>query len=91
MALVLGDENKANPNPKIIRLKTIKLIGVLALRGTSNKRPIKLNAIPTEAVILGSILSDKRPASGEKIAMITGCDTSTRPASFGLNPLTFCK
>ena len=49
--------------------------------------PAAVNAIPTEATILGSTLSDILPAAGDKRACTTGCETIIKPAFWGLKPL----
>ena len=53
--------------------------------------PAVVNAIPAEAISLGSILSESLPASGEKIACVAGIATRIKPALSGLNPFRYCK
>ena len=42
--------------------------------------PTVVNAIPAEAISLGSILSESLPASGERIACMAGMATRIKPA-----------
>ena len=48
-------------------------------------------AIPIDAIIRVSILSDILPAKGDKIATERGCTTSIIPAASGLNNLRYWK
>jgi len=80
IALVLGDEKKANPVPR--RANRVIIAGILVV---SSKR-VKVNsakvvnAIPKEAMIRGSILSESLPAIGENKTMTTGWHTKMIPA-----------
>jgi len=68
IALVFGDEKRANPNPKRIKLIMMKKSFVELSRVKNSKSPIAAKTIPIEAIILGSIMSDNQPLNGEKIA-----------------------
>jgi hypothetical protein len=72
IALVLGDENKANPRPMKIRLIIIDINGVAGTRKVNRTSPTAQRPMPVDATILGSILSDNLPAKGEKTACTTG-------------------
>jgi len=91
IALVLGEENKEKPYPSSIRLARINHKAVLASRKNSNSRPAAVNPMPAEASTCGSILSERRPVRGEKMACITGMVTSISPASRGSSPLIYCR
>ena len=72
MAFALGDENKLNPKPVIIKA-VIKVEIVLCIFIDPNiSKPHAVITIPTDAMILGSSLSDKRPTKGEKTAIVKG-------------------
>ena len=70
--MVLGDEKKPNPRPRTARLIRINMSSVLLLRKISITSPAVVKAIPAEATIRGSILSERLPAMGEQITCITG-------------------
>ena len=91
MALMFGEENRANPNPRIIRLRMIKGRTVLFLISVKSTRPKVVRAIPSEAITRGSILSESFPANGEKAAIIIGWAIKTAPAPFGVNPFIYCR
>ena len=71
MALVLGEEKSANPNPRTIRpaMRSVRL--VVGVRKVNVNIPMVEIAIPSDASIWGSNLSENLPAIGEKIAMST--------------------
>ncbi|MCW7079322.1 MAG: hypothetical protein OCU22_09395 [Canidatus Methanoxibalbensis ujae] len=45
-----------------------------------SKRLTSVNAMPAEAIILGSDLSESLPAYGEKMIITTGWEVKIRPA-----------
>ena len=65
IALVFGEENRANPSPQSTRIATIHDSGEPASRNAVRKSPAALIAMPVEATIRGSTLSERRPARGE--------------------------
>ncbi len=91
MALTLGEEKRAKPKPRTIRLQTIKVREVCISRNISGISPTTTIAIPVEARILGSILSESLPARGEKTAITIGWETRIKPAVWGFSPLTYCR
>lgn len=72
MAFVLGELNKASPNPRIKRQAIIKCVIVFSLSVESIIKLTVVNNIPKEATTLGSILSDNIPAIGAKSAIVIG-------------------
>ena len=72
MAFALGDENKPNPKPVIIKAVINVEIALCIFIDPNISNPHAVIAIPTEAIILGSSLSDKRPTKGERIAIVKG-------------------
>ena len=90
-AFVLGEEKKAKPKPRMIRLTKMNPIAVFWPKKVSKISPIVVRAIPMEARICGAILSESLPARGEKIAWTAGIDNKTMPAVCGLKPFVYCK
>src|ERR1039458_2048139 len=90
-ALVLGEEKRAKPTPSTTRVAMISAIGVAADRKLKKRRQQKIRAIPAEATILGSILSDNFQVKGERAACMMGCNIKTSPAVSGVRPLISCK
>ena len=88
-ALVFGDEKKPNPIPRIIRLTMIKRREESLPRNVSSTRPRVVKTIPMEAMMPGSILSERLPAIGEQIIMMMGCVTKIRPACSAVKPLMY--
>ena len=82
-AFVAGDEKRANPVPTRINPKIIKLKEVFSFKKVNEKSPMVVIAIPIEAIIRVSILSDILPANGDRIATKRGCTTSIIPAALG--------
>ena len=80
IAFVFGEEKKAKPKPRTMRLTKMNPIAVFWPTKVSKISPMVVMAIPAEARICGAILSESLPASGEKIACTAGMDTRTRPA-----------
>ncbi len=72
IAFMLGEEKRAKPKPKNNRAATMAETEVLFPRKVKKKSPAAVIAIPMEDIIRGSILSDNRPARGEKSAIIIG-------------------
>ena len=58
---------------------------------TGHAHPSVVKAIPIEATVLGSILSESLPARGEKIVITMGWDTRIMPALSGFNPFISCR
>jgi hypothetical protein len=81
MALVFGDEKRANPNPSTARMNMSWIIGVLVVRKLRVISPITMIPMPKEESFAGSIVSERLPAYDEKTAWITGCVTRMKPAS----------
>ena len=71
-ALVLGEENSANPSPNSMRISTINKIPVSLSRNINGTIPKAVIAMPMDATMAGSILSLSFPARGEKIVIIIG-------------------
>lgn len=71
-ALVFGDAKKERPKPSIIKEDKIKLSDEFKFIKNIITKLIKVIPIPIDDIILGSILSDILPETGEKIAIITG-------------------
>ena len=90
-AFALGEAKKAKPEPIITRLTRMNQIPVFSPKKVSKINPMVVSTIPAEARICGAILSESRPASGEKIAWTAGIDTKTMPAVCGLRPLVYCR
>ncbi len=80
IAFMIGDENKAEPKPRILRLAKMKARALLLINRIKSINPTAVRPIPKEAITRGSILSESRPANGEKIAIITGVEMRTKPA-----------
>ena len=91
IALVLGDENRANPKPITIRLSMTNPRPVFWPRKVNRKSAIMVKPIPMDATTLGSILSESLPARGETKAITTGWQTKIVPACWGESPLVYCK
>ena len=91
MALVLGEEKKAKPKPIKTKRAMINDKVEFSSRKMKKNSPIVVNAIPIDATIRGSILSESLPAKGEKIACTNGCASNINPAPCGLSPLICCK
>ena len=72
MALVLGEEKRAKPKPKRIKRAIIDESGEFSLRKMNKNSPNVVSAIPIEATVRGSVLSESLPAKGEKIAWTIG-------------------
>ena len=72
IAFIFGDENKAKPNPKKASINTIVTFDVSGSIKAKNKSPTTVIDIPADAIRRGSILSESRPARGEKHAIIMG-------------------
>jgi hypothetical protein len=68
IAFTLGEENRAKPTPNKPRVEIIKTRLVPGVNDVRMKRQRAAMAIPIEARTLGSILSERRPASGERTA-----------------------
>ena len=81
IALLLGEEKKANPSP--MRAISAIITGKFVCRVTNANisNPSVVRAMPMDETILGSTLSERRPANGENSAMISGCDSITQPAT----------
>src|SRR5690606_29281342 len=90
-ALVFGDENRAKPNPRIIRLEIILPIDVNSLTNVSERRLTTVIIIPADATMRASNLSDNLPERGENTAIVRGWATITSPALRGSNPFMYCK
>ena len=91
MALVFGDEKRANPKP--IRIK-LDIINVKVESLSNNEKrisPTVVKAIPIDATIRGSTLSESLPARGEKTAITIGWDIKISPALWGLSALMCCR
>ena len=71
-ALVLGDEKSENPRPVITRAMIITKICVSRPMKININVPAAQNAIPTEDIMKGEILSENIPMTGESTAMIMG-------------------
>ena len=84
IAFVLGDENKPNPIPRIIKTTIIYSKLVAAVRNIKKKRLIVVTAIPIDAIRPGENLSDNLPAIGAVNAITAGCETRINPANWGL-------
>jgi hypothetical protein len=91
IAFIFGDENRANPMPRKARIKTIIIFDVSGPIKTKNISPRTVTDIPADAIKRGSILSDSRPASGEKTAIIMGWAMRIDPAYWGGMPLIYCR
>ena len=78
---MLGDAKRARPNPTRAVTATMKAIGLASLKRAKRKSPTPVKAIPAEATLCGSILSESLPATGEKSAWTMGCEISTNPAA----------
>ena len=89
MALVLGEEKRAKPNPSITRLTSRKVIAESCSRKIRRRSPIVAAVMPIEATIRGSILSESLPANGESKAITTGWATRIKPVVWGLKPLAY--
>ena len=89
MAFVFGEEKKANPKPSKIRMKTKVTRLVLLVINIRKINPKVDNAIPMDAIIRGSNLSDNLPAIGAKMDMIIGEATKISPASRGFKALIY--
>jgi hypothetical protein len=89
IAFVLGDEKSPKPVPSIRRIITRYHRGVLSVRKIRRKSPKEVIAIPADATMRGSILSESRPAIGEIIAWTTGCATRIIPACSGVKPFVY--
>ena len=63
--------------------------GESAPRNAVRKSPAALIAMPAEATMRGSTLSESRPARGENSAIITGWASMTSPAVRGTSPLMY--
>ena len=79
-ALVLGDEKRAKPKPRRVKVKIIPDRPVFAVTEVRRKSPMAVKAIPAEATILGWMRSETLPAKGEKRVMTTGWETRMKPA-----------
>ena len=91
MAFALGDENKLNPNPVIINAVIKVEIALSIFNDPNRNNPHAVIAIPTDAIILGSSLSDKRPTKGEKIAIVKGWTIIMLPVIVADRPFKYCK
>jgi len=87
----LGDEKKAKPNPRRAKLATVNPKVVFSFKAANRKSPTAVKAIPTEATIRGSILSESLPAKGEKKACTMGWEINIKPAFPGVSLLMYCK
>ena len=79
-ALVFGEEKRANPKPRQMRLETMKNKDDDRPRSMNIKRPALVIPIPAEATTRGSTLSESLPARGEKTAMTIGWAIRMSPA-----------
>lgn len=80
------------PKPKPISINSM----ITTHRGTpeavviaAKRSPAELASIPQEAIFVISNLSANRPAIGDAITCISGCMSSTNPASLGEKPLAY--
>ena len=65
--LIVGDEKRAKPNPRMIKLIIMNSLLCLRLRKAKHRKSVTpVKVIPIEATIRGSILSESLPAIGEK-------------------------
>jgi hypothetical protein len=87
-ALVLGEENKANPNPVTQSAVIMAHSGVSKETEEKKARQRAHIPIPVLASLYGCVLSDHLPAIGEKKACIRGCVTSMSPAAWESYPIT---
>ena len=91
IAFIFGDENRAKPKPRKARTKTIITFDVFGPRNTKNISPITVINMPADAIRRGSILSESRPARGEKTAITMGWAIRIDPAYWGGMPLIYCR
>ena len=91
IAFIFGDENKAKPKPKKASIKMIVTFDVFGPIKAKNKSPTTVIDIPTDAIRRGSILTESRPARGEKLAIIMGWAIRIDPAYWGGMPLIYCR
>lgn len=89
IALVLGDEKRANPTPRISRQIIMNVNPVDPFSVESRNSPVVVSAIPKEATIRGSIRSEMIPANGESMAMTIGWAIRIIPVAAGLKPLVY--
>ena len=80
MALVLGDENMANPAPTKISAMIITATLVFSSTKIYAMMPIPERPIPAEESLNGEILSDSFPNWGASRAMTRGWQTIISPA-----------
>jgi len=72
IAFMLGEENRAKPNPRTMRQATVNHMSVSAPIRVSSSRASAVMPIPVDARIRGSIRSESLPAKGENRAITTG-------------------
>ena len=72
VALVLGELKKAWPVPSAMSLKAMFHHAEAAPSTDKARIDAETIAMPMEAMILGSILSESHPPRGEKAAIMTG-------------------
>ena len=89
MAFILGEENRANPHPRKIRLHTIKKTGEEGLRKDNASSPAQVMDMPVVAKILGSTRSESRPANGDPRAIMMGWEIRMIPVVWGESPLIY--
>ena len=90
-ALVLGEEKSAKPNPRRIKVEMMNPKEDISDKNIKRKSPPAVNAIPMEATIRGSILTESLPVKGEKKACTMGWDNKINPAFSAVSPLIYCK
>ena len=73
-------EKRENPIPVMISAAIIITIPVFSPININIAVPIAQNPIPMEDSLKGENLSDIRPITGERTAIITGCEIITSPA-----------
>ena len=72
MALIFGEENRLNPVPVITSDITMYCTLLSASSCDNSASPTQVITMPAEASKRGSMRSDKRPASGDSVAIIIG-------------------
>jgi len=88
---MVGDEKRVKPNPRITKLAVMNPNVVFSSRTANRESPTPVKAIPIEATIRGSILSESLPARGENKACTMGWDTKIKPALSGVSFFMYCK
>jgi len=82
-ARVFGEENRPNPTPSKVSLKTMSLIEDVMLSCDSVSNPTVTMTMPAELSNLEPNLSDSHPLNGESSAIATDIAIKNSPALSG--------